>query len=276
VFKIFVNPFFLKKMKFNPIRCVGGIALLLGLFGTAAAQTLPRNPDYANRYTEPKNKGSVPLLHLNLGAHLPAGDLADRFGRDLSLGGGIEYLRADNWIFGVEGHYLFGQEVKDDPLVHLRTPDGDLIGANMELATVVLRQRGFYVGANVGKLLVFNEKKRSGLRVTGSLGWLQHWIRLQDDTQSLIQVSGDYQRGYDRLVGGVATQQFVGWQHIGPTRRVNWYAGFEFNQGFTRSRRDWDFATRGPLSGQRFDLRFGVRAGWTLPFYQKAAETIEY
>ena len=47
-------------------------------------------------------------------------------------------------------------------------------------------------------------------------------------------------------------------------------------EGFTQSQRDWDFATQGPLSGNRFEILFGVRAGWILPFYQGAGAEIYY
>ena len=237
----------------------------------ANAQKFPEHqePD------EPRNKGKAILLHMSFAGHIPGGDLGSRFGRNLAFGGGLEYIMANNWIFGAEGHYLFGNTVKEDPLAIIRTDAGDIIGNNMLVASVVLRQRGLYLGAVGGKLLTFSDK-RSGLRLTFGAGLLRHRIRLQDDSRTVTQITGDYAKGYDRLTGGLALQQFVGWQHLGSQRRSNWMLGFEFNQGFTQSLRDWDFTERRKLDGGRIDLRIGIRAAWTLPFYQKKSSEIFY
>lgn len=251
---------------------------LLALFFTicclsaANAQKFPEHqePD------EPRNKGKAILLQMSFSSHIPAGDMADRFGHNLAVGGGLEYLTENNWIWGAEGHYFFGNKVNEDPLAIIRTDAGDIIGNNMLIASVVLRQRGGYLGVVGGKLLVFNSEKRSGLRFTLGAGMLRHHIRLQDDSRTVTQITGDYKKGYDRLTGGIALQQFIGWQHLGSQRRSNWMLGLEFNQGFTSTLRDWDFSERRKLDGSRLDLRFGIRAAWALPFYQKKASEIFY
>lgn len=249
---------------------------LTGLFAAgflpATAQQFPEHPAESER----RNKGNAILLHLAGGAQWPGGDLAERFGPNGALSLGLEYLTANNWIAGAEGQFLFGSTVKDDPLAILRTPEGDIIGNDRNLADVLLRERGLYVGAHVGRLFTFGRDARSGLRATFGAGWLQHKIRIQDDTRSVTQLTGDYQKGYDRLTGGLALQQFLGWQNLAPDRLANWIFGFEFSQGFTQSRRDWDFTEMRRLDGRRLDLRFGVRASWTLPFYNRPARSIYY
>ena len=220
-------------------------------------------------------KSKAVLAHFALGGHLPAGDLADRFGVNASLGAGAEFITSKNWVFGLEGAFLFGSKVKEDPLAILRTPSGDIIGNDRTLAITRFQERGLYVGATVGKLVTFDEE-RAGLRLTFGGGWAQHSIKVVDDSRNLVQVRGDYKKGYDRLTGGPALQQFIGWQHLGYGRDVSWLIGFEFNQAFTQTRRDWDFSEMRKLEGNRLDLRFGIRAAWTLPFYTGNAEEIYY
>ncbi len=224
---------------------------------------------------EARNKGNAILAHLEFGVHTPAGDLADRFGMGGGLGLGGEWITANNFILGVEGHFYFGNKVKDDPLAILRTPEGDIIGKDLSLASISLNQRGWYAGGLVGKLFPL-KNTRSGLRVTLGVGMTQHWIRLQDDQTILTQITGDYAKGYDRLTGGLSTEQFIGWQNLSKNRRANFMFGFEFNQGFTHTLRDWDFNDRRKLDGQRLDLRFGIRAAWTIPFYLGNAENVYY
>ncbi|GAB4495448.1 MAG: hypothetical protein OHK0019_24530 [Saprospiraceae bacterium] len=226
-------------------------------------------------YEEDRNKGNAILLHLTFGLHQPLGDMSDRFGLDGNFGGMVEYLTANNFIFGTEGYYLFGSKVNEDPLAILRTPAGDIIGNDRLVASVVLRERGFYAGGMVGKLFTFNEK-RSGIRLTFGAGYLRHWIRLQDDNNSVTQITGDYKKGYDRLSGGLALNQFIGWQHLAGNRRSNFLIGLEFNEGFTNTLRDWDFAEMRKLDESRLDIRVGLRVAWTLPFYQGKSEEIFY
>jgi hypothetical protein len=223
----------------------------------------------------PKNVGKAVLVNFSAGAFTPGGDLADRFRSGGALGGGAEYLTIGNFIFGAEGHYYFGFGVKEDPLTNLRTPDGGIIGNDRIYASVVLRQRGWYGGATLGKLFSFSNE-RAGLRLTLGAGLTRHWIRVQDDGNTVTQLTGDYLKGYDRLSGGFALHQFVGWQKLGKQKRSNWTLGFQLQQGFTNTLRDWDFAEKRKLDESRVDLRFGIRAAWTLPFYQVKAESIYY
>lgn len=224
---------------------------------------------------EPRNKGRALLFHLGGGVALPGGDLADRFGPNASIGGGLDWISAGNFIFGLEGEFIFGSKLKEDPLANIRTPEGDIIGNDRTLATVTMHQRGLYLGGLTGKLFQFGER-RQGLRVTFGAGYTRHKIRLQDDTRTASPIAGDYIKGYDRLVAGLAFQQFIGWQHLGANRRQNWLIGLELQQGFTHTLRDWDFQQMRKLDGTRIDLRFGVHAAWTLPFYQRPASEIEY
>jgi hypothetical protein len=91
------------------------------------------------------------------------------------------------------------------------------------------------------------------------------------------QLTGNYKKGYDRLTNGLAINEFIGYQMLSTNKRVNFYFGFEFTQGFTQSRRDFDFDTRSADTQKRFDSLMGIRAGWILPFYVgKGAAEIYY
>jgi hypothetical protein len=234
------------------------------------SQTLPDT-----KKPQKDGKSTAVLAHFTLGGHLPAGDLSDRFGLNGSLGAGTEFITAHNWIYGLEGAFIFGSKIKEDPLSILRTPEGDIIGNDRAIATTRYQERGMYLGAEVGKIITFSEK-RAGIRISLGGGWAQHRIQIFDDTRTVVQIKGDYKKGYDRLCGGPALQQFIGWQHLGYGQDMSWLFGVEFNQAFTHTLRDWDFTEMRKLEGKRLDLRFGVRLAWTLPFYTGYAEDIYY
>ena len=120
-------------MNFNVNTKMKHVFLYTGLLLLAQsiwAQSQKDSPDLS------RNTGKAFLFHFNLGTHLPVGDLSKRFGQDMSIGGGTEIISANNVIYGLTGHYFFGQNVKEDPIAGFRTPDGDIIGSDQALATI--------------------------------------------------------------------------------------------------------------------------------------------
>ena len=191
-----------------------------------------------------KNTYSALLINASYGFQIPSADLANRFGNNFSIGGGIDYLtERGNWIVGLKGSNIFGRNVKEDVLVSLRDRDGFIIGSSDagagSYALVVLRERGFHLGGHVGKLFALSKtNKRSGIRATFGLGLLQHKVRIQDESGTARSLANEYIEGYDQLSNGLALEQFIGYQHLSSSRGFSFFAGFEFIEGFTQSRRN--------------------------------------
>jgi hypothetical protein len=238
--------------------------LFLALLGNVFGQS--------NRYRleeERSNAGTILQLNFSHGGQIPGGDIADRFGKNLLAGLSADLYTKDNWIFGVQGDFLFGKEVKTDVLANLKGSEGAIYSDDGGLTDIRLRQRGLLVSAHVGKVFAFSDRnKRSGLRVTVGGGFLQHKIRIQDEPQVFVSSLGnDYKKGYDRLANGFALTEFIGYQLIANNRLVNFSIGVEFTQGFTQGRRSYNFDTRTPGLEKRFDLLHGYRLTWTLPLF---------
>jgi hypothetical protein len=83
-------------------------------------------------------------------------------------------------------------------------------------------------------------------------------------------LEGDYLKGYDRLTSGFCLSEFVGYQLLSNSRLLNFFAGVELYQGFTRSRRDWNIDQVKKDDSPRLDLLSGIRVGWVLPLYRRA------
>ncbi len=239
---------------------------------TFAGQSLYAQP------TIKTNKGPVLLLNFSYGYEFPGGDLADIFGANSRVGGGFEFMTGKgNFIFGADIGLMFGNIMKQDVLASLRTPNFGIIANNKIYADIIQKERGLQTSLLVGKLFSLPgvENKRSGIRATIGMGILQHKVRIQESFNSEVpQVEGEYLKGYDKLTNGLMIQEFIGWQHLGENRLVNFHVGIQLTQAFTQNRRDWDFAERRKIDDPRTDLLFGLKVGWTLPFYvgQKAEE----
>lgn len=224
------------------------------------------------------NEGVILAVPLTYGFQVPGGDLSDRFGVNFNTSSGLQLFFKSNWMLELEGQFLFGQKVRTDVIAGLRSPEGYIFSDDGGPADVKLRERGFWAGASIGKLFsLVPDNPRSGLRVSFGAGMLQHKIRIQDDPQAYVPaLRPDYKKGYDRLSNGLALKEFIGYQHFSLHRRVNFYAGFEFMQGFTQSRRDWNTDQMTTENDPRFDLLFGIRLGWVLPFYLGSGDEAIY
>jgi hypothetical protein len=210
------------------------------------------------------SKGAL-VVNLSYAAQLPGGDLADDFTTNLNIGLGVQYITKDKWIFGTEASAMFGGDLKQDVLANMRTEEGEIINDNQSFAIVFLEGRGFYGGVLGGKLInVVKKYPNSGIRLTGGVGVLQHKIRIQDRTGGLTQLQGEYLKGYDRLTNGLAFTEFIGYQHVSNNNLINFIAGFELTQGFTKNRRSWDYLEMKRLDEPRIDLLNGLRVGWVL------------
>ena len=223
---------------------------------------------------------SIPMFYATYAFQFPGGDLAERYGVNSSIGGGFQWKTDKNWIFGGEFLFLFGNNVKDiDTLMYnLKTNDGDIISMSGNFTNYAVFERGYYISGRIGKLFpVISSNKNSGIIVMGSLGYLQHKIRIEVEKNTAPQLNGDYKKGYDRLAGGFALSQFVGYMHIGDSRLLNFFGGVEIYEAFTKAKRDVNFDTRKPDEiTNRFDLLIGLKIGWVVPIFKRMPEKYYY
>jgi hypothetical protein len=87
---------------------------------------------------------------------------------------------------------------------------------------------------------------------------------------------GAYLKGYDRLTGGIALSQSIGYQYFNRNRRLSFYLTTDFLEGFTHSLRAWDFLEKRALTESRMDVLIGFRAALMLVLFEnrKADEII--
>jgi hypothetical protein len=217
----------------------------------------------------------LPMVHVNIGFHMPGGDLAKRFGNNSSAGLGFLHYTPSRVLIGADYTFLFGNTIhnKDSVLKGISTSNGDIIDGNGLLAEVHMYERGFHSSLRLGYVFpILKATPRSGPFILLSGGLLQHKIRIENPMNVAPQIVGDYAKGYDKLTNGFALSQMVGYMYMGKNRLTNFYVGFEFIQAWTRSRRDWDFELMRKDETARLDLMNGVKVGWVLPIYKRAAD----
>lgn len=221
---------------------------------------------------------SFPVFHVNFAGQLPALTLSERFGENASAGAGYFYKTKSGWLWGADFQYLFGNDVKEDSILdQLRSSNGEILNEYGEYATILLTESGYWVGLKTGKIFpIMKNYPNSGIMVTAGIGFLEHKILIQNQSNNAPQVLGDYKKGYDRLSNGVGTQLFLGYVHVGKKQYANFFAGFEFTQAWTQNRRTINLDTRLQDTSQRIDQLWGFRFGWIIPIYRNVSSDYYY
>lgn len=220
---------------------------------------------------------AIPLVGIHLGGMIPSADMAKRFGPNLSAGGSFMYKTRRNWIFGADFTFMFGRNVKEDVLKQLKNDDGFVTDNEGYPADIRVTERCIGLRVVGGRVFrVLSPNPNSGLMVTVGVGYMQHKINLYDAQQKVAAIKDELAYGLDRLSSGISLSQFVGYLFLSENRLLNFYAGFDFQQGFTRSVRKLNYDTGLPDTEQRVDVLTGFRVGWILPLYKKRPNEFYY
>jgi hypothetical protein len=124
-------------------------------------------------------RDTVMPLHMfsfHVSLHLPAGDIAQRYGVNMGVGGSYMFKTRSNWLISPDFSYFSGNTFKEDSIFKpLQDEYGYYINVFGEQGMVDFFERGFYAGLRVGKILpVFGPNKNSGLMITASAGLLEY------------------------------------------------------------------------------------------------------
>lgn len=216
---------------------------------------------------------AIPVISANYSPHLPGGDLIERVGFHNSLGIYAEYKNKKNWLFGLEGNFIFGNTIKDESFLDAyRTERGEIISPNGGYAIILLFHRGWSINATVSKLLpVIGPNPNSGILLKAGIGTMFHKIRIETQEDFLPYLQDEYLKGLDRFTLGINVKGFAGYMHMSNNSFLRFYAGPEIIAGFNRGMRDYLFDTRAPDQRNRLDIMFGFRVGYIIPIYERTS-----
>jgi len=209
---------------------------------------------------------------------MPGGDIAERYGMNIGVGGSYMLKLQSNWMLSVDFSYLSGNDFKEKFIFdNITDNDGDYINIYGEIGEAAYFERGFYAGLRGGRLLpVFGPNPNSGLLIMGSAGILQYKTLIHQDGEDIPPINGEYVKGYDMLTNGFGISQFIGYMHIDSYDPVNFYVGLEFHQAWTKNRRDYNYYSMGPDPNLHQDYLFGIRFGWIFPVNKSVSDTHYY
>lgn len=232
-----------------------------------------------NSYAQSDMKTDQGFLFVpHVAFNVAGGDLYDRFENFASLGLGIDYKFKNNVVVGVDYDWFFGDNVKDRGVFsQIGGPTGNIIDENGDFAVIQLNMKGNYATVNVGYLLNLpKDEPHSGILFSAGAGFMQHRIDIVSSQVTIPQLNDDYEYGYDQMTYGFATKQYVGYQYLSEKNKFHFRLGVEYNQGFTKGRRTWDFNANKSGLVKRFDSTVALKFGIVVPVYTKKSEDEEF
>ena len=234
-------------------------------------------PCYAQHGLRDTSIVVVPIT-LSYAYQIPQGDMSLRFGNNSNLGLSAGVKFKSNYYLGAEGSFIFGNRINDNGMLsQLIADNGDIVDQDGQPAAVLLYERGYALFATAGRVMsIVGPNPNSGLLLKLGGGYLRHKVRIETQNNVVPALEGEYQKGYDRLTAGPAGLFFVGYQHLGNNRLINFMFGFEMIIGFTHHLRPYNFDNGKTDDGQRVDGLNGFRFGWTLPLHRNADDRIFY
>ncbi|MCW5899407.1 MAG: hypothetical protein KIT10_09085 [Flavobacteriales bacterium] len=223
---------------------------------------------------------TIALVAVNAGYayQLPGGDLADRFGPNSNVGLNAWRKNKHNFLWGLEGGFIFGDQVRETGLLrNVINSQGQIVDQDGVMADVLLYQRGYTIMAIGGKIMpIAGPNPNSGIMLKVGAGYMRHKIRIQTQKNEVPNLQDDYLEGYDRLAAGPVAMLYVGYQHFGNNRMINFHAGFEMTLGVTQPLRAYNFDTQRAETDTRLDNLSGIRVGWTLPIYKRVDDRFHF
>ncbi|MCB0402405.1 MAG: hypothetical protein KDD41_10005 [Flavobacteriales bacterium] len=250
------------------------IALILLLFpcAYASAQFVIEKKEL------PDTAYTIPMFNASYAYQWSAAEMHDRFGPNSNVGASITVKTKKGWYYGIKGNFLWGARVNDPKVLrNILISDGySVIDNQGRLTHVYLGQRGSSFFALGGKMFnVLAPNKNSGILTYAGFGMLQHKIsiKFEDDVASLTD---EHKKGYDRFSVGPAANAFVGYLFLSKNRMINFFGGFDYTIGWTKSLRKFNYDTQEVDTDRHTNILYGIRAGWIIRLNRRQAQEFYY
>lgn len=200
---------------------------------------------------------------------MPGGDFSTRYGDFHGVGAGGLMKTTHNILYGLEGSYYFGSNIKEDNILNNLSNGAGSISTNSGApGGFTINMRGFNVLAKTGYLIPVSHKNRnSGIVFMLGGGIVMHKLNISIQNDNIPALTEDKIKGYDRYSSGWAAKEFIGYFHQSDNKRYNFYIGLDLMQAVTYNRRKYNYDMMQYDTGSHNDNYWGIRAAWMIPVY---------
>ena len=98
-------------------------------------------------------------------------------------------------------------------------------------------------------------------------------MKFKDDVVSLTD---EHKKGYDRFSLGLAANGFAGYLFLSKNRLLNFFGGFDYTVGWTKSLRKFNFDTNKTDTETHKNVLYGIRLGWIIRLNKRQSQDYYY
>lgn len=221
---------------------------------------------------------SIPLIETSISIQKPGGDLADRFGNNLSVNFGAYFKTRKNYTLGFQIQSLSGSNVKNETTIFgdVATQYGPIDG-NGQIGEVLFFERGMNTSLQFGKVFNFiGPNPNSGIWLQVGAGYFWNKIKIENTDNRVPILTNDFIKGYDQLSAGFSLHQSLGYLHLSDKKLLNFSISFEVMEAFTSNQRKYSYKDMKVVDENYLDILYGVRFSWILPLYKKLENKYHY
>lgn len=208
----------------------------------------------------------------------PKFGLHERFNSNAAIGIHFIKEKENHFFYGVDAHYMFGDNVKDSMILDgISTENGVIIAGNGNNGNVLLYERGLSTHLIFGYAYHPRKESDNGIYLSGGLGYLQHKIHIETKNEYIPQLTEEYKKGYDRFSSGLSTKWNADYFYFSKKGDVQFFSGVEMIYAFTKNQRNYLFDKMLPTENKlRHDILIGMRLGIIIPISRKNKEEFHY
>lgn len=208
----------------------------------------------------------------------PFGSIANTFGNNSAIGTSYFLETSKNYIFGLEGNYIFGSSIIDETIFdNINTSSGSIIGGDGRFANINLMETGFDSYIFGGYCFHFSDKNFSGIYISQGIGYLQYKILIDTKNQNIPQLNEDMKRGYDRFTNGFSTKISIDYKYYHKSGMLQISSGINYAMAYTKVQRSYDFKNNLEyLDSRSWDQLLGLKFEIIIPINRDNDEKFHY
>ena len=231
---------------------------------------------FTNTLNAQENKQSA--FSVNYNYQFAFGNISKTFGNNSSVGACYFFETTKNYLFGIEGSYMFGNKIKDESIFDgISSSDGGVIGGNGQYANINLMEIGFNTYLLAGFCFHNSEKNLSGVYLSQGIGYLQHKIFIDTKNQNIPQLNENMKKGYDRFSNGISTKFSIDYKFYHEIGMFQISSGLNYTIAYTKIQRNYDFANNLKYPNKmNWDNFLGLKFEVIIPINRKNDEQFHY
>lgn len=231
---------------------------------------------FLNKLNAQENKQSA--FSVNYNYQFAFGNISKTFGNNSSVGLCYFFETTKNYLFGIEGNYMFGNTIKDESIFDgISSSDGGIIGGDGQYANINLMEIGFNTYLLAGYCFHNSEKNLSGVYLSQGIGYLQHKIFIDTKNQNIPQLNENMKKGYDRFSNGISAKFSIDYKFYHKKGMFQISSGLNYTIAHTKIQRNYDFANNLVYPNKRkWDNFLGIKFEVIIPIQRKNDEQFHY